>query len=55
MKMDLNLMELEYMLQARKAEVEENTCVVENLHFDHDEKKQKYCMRIFGFEICLSF
>jgi hypothetical protein len=51
--MDMNLMEVEYLINARKAEVAENMRLVEIYHQYENEKRQKYCVRVFGFEICI--
>lgn len=49
-EMDMNLLEVEYMLHARKAEVEESMCMIDLFE---NEKRKRFCVRVFGFEVCI--
>ncbi|MGM0900961.1 MAG: hypothetical protein ACQEXB_07640 [Bacillota bacterium] len=51
--MDMNLLEVEYMMHARKAKAEESMSVGEIYNLHKNEKRKNYCVRVFGFEVCI--
>lgn len=51
--MEMNLLELKYMIDERKAEIEENIRVANTYKLVNEDKRKKYCVRLFGFEVCI--
>ncbi len=49
----MNLIELEYLINERKAEIEENIRVANTYNLVNVDKKKKYCVGLFGFEVCI--